>query len=161
MKKRYQIDREQAVRQFHKQAEESGQELQLHLPLKEVAAALRQSVGELMRQAGLELMQLIMDNEVRQLAGRTTSGAKPSRSPTAGAASKASSSSMDRRSPFSGRGCAATTATNNPWAAMRCSAAPSRSTTPFGTSSCSGSRHGITRKPCGSLPPPMASKSQR
>ena len=69
MKKRYQIDREQAVRQFHKQAEESGQELQLHLPLKEVAAALQQSVGELMRQAGLELMQLIMDNEVRQLAG--------------------------------------------------------------------------------------------
>ena len=52
MKKRYQIDREQAVRQFHKQAEESGQELQLHLPLKEVAAALQQSVGELMRQAG-------------------------------------------------------------------------------------------------------------
>ena len=69
MKKRYQIDREQAVRQFHKQAEESGQEPQLHLPLKEVAAALQQSVGELMRQAGLELMQLIMDNEVRQLAG--------------------------------------------------------------------------------------------
>ena len=56
MKKRYQIDREQAVRQFHKQAEESGQELQLHLPLKEVAAALQQSVGELMRQAGLDLM---------------------------------------------------------------------------------------------------------
>ena len=69
MKKRYQIDREQAVRQFHKQAEESGQELQLHLPLKEVAAALQQGVGELMRQAGLDLMQLIMDNEVRQLTG--------------------------------------------------------------------------------------------
>ena len=69
MKKQYQIDREQAVRRFHKQAEESGQELQLHLPLKEVAAALQQGVGELMRQAGLELMQLIMDNEVRQLAG--------------------------------------------------------------------------------------------
>ena len=68
MTKRYQIDREQAVRRFHKQAEESGQELQLHLPLKEVAAALQQGVGELMRQAGLELMQLIMDNEVRQLA---------------------------------------------------------------------------------------------
>ena len=69
MTKRYQIDREQAVRRFHKQAEQSGQELQLHLPLKEIAAALQQGVGELMRQAGLELMQLIMDNEVRQLAG--------------------------------------------------------------------------------------------
>ena len=69
MKKQYQTGREQAVRRFHKQAEESGQERQLHLPLKEVAAALQQGVGELMRQAGLELMQLIMDNEVRQLAG--------------------------------------------------------------------------------------------
>ncbi len=69
MKKRYQIDREQAVRRFHEQAKESEQELQLHLPLQEVAAALQDGVGELMRQAGLELMQLVMDNEVRQLAG--------------------------------------------------------------------------------------------
>ena len=160
MKKRYQIDREQAVRQFHKQAEESGQDLQLHLPLKEVAAALQQGVGELMRQAGLDLMQLIMDNEVRQLAGEHYQRAKPS-SPTAGAARKASSSWLDRRSPCSVRGCAATTVTNNPWAAMNCSAAASRSTTPFGTNSCWGSRRGITPKPCGSLPPPRASKSRR
>ena len=69
MKKRYQIDREQAVRRFHRQAEESEQEPQLHLPLKQVAAAPQQGVGQLMRQAGLELMQLIMDNEVGQLAG--------------------------------------------------------------------------------------------
>ena len=69
MKKRYQIGREQAVCRFHKHAEESGQELQLHLPLKEVAAALQDGVGQLMRQAGLELLQLVMDNEVRQLAG--------------------------------------------------------------------------------------------
>ena len=69
MKKRYQIGREQAVRRFHRQAEESEQELQLHLPLKEVAAALQDGVGQLMRQAGLELLQLVMDNEVRQLAG--------------------------------------------------------------------------------------------
>ena len=37
--------------------------------LKEVAAALQEGVGQLMRQAGLELMQLVMDNEVRHLAG--------------------------------------------------------------------------------------------
>jgi len=41
VKKRYQMDRESAVRGFCKQAEESEQELQLHLPLKEVAAAVR------------------------------------------------------------------------------------------------------------------------
>lgn len=69
MKKRYQIDRESAVRRFRKQAEESEQELQLHLPLKEVAATLQEGVGQLMRQAGLELMQAIMDNEVRNIAG--------------------------------------------------------------------------------------------
>ena len=39
------------------------------MPLKQVAAALQDGVGQLMRQAGLELMPLIMDNEVRQLAG--------------------------------------------------------------------------------------------
>lgn len=56
MKKRYQIDREDAVRQFRKRAEQSEESLQLHLPLKEVAAALQEGVGHLMRQAGLELM---------------------------------------------------------------------------------------------------------
>ena len=69
MKKRCQIDREDAVRQFRKRAEQSEESLQLHLPLKEVAAALQEGVGHLMRQAGLELMQLVMDEEVRELAG--------------------------------------------------------------------------------------------
>ena len=70
VKKRYQIDREDAVRQFRKRAEQSEESLQLHLPLKEVAAALQEGVGHLMRQAGLELMQLIMDEEVRELTRR-------------------------------------------------------------------------------------------
>lgn len=69
MKKRYQIDREKAVRRFQQQAEQEDREVQLHLPLKQIAAALQEGVGTLMRQAGLELMQLIMEDEVRQLAG--------------------------------------------------------------------------------------------
>ena len=44
-------------------------EIQLDLPLKQIAAALREGVGSLMRQAGLELMQLVMEDEVHQLAG--------------------------------------------------------------------------------------------
>ena len=52
MKKRYQIDRQDAVRKFRQHAQESEQELQLQLPLKEVAAALQEGVGHLMRQAG-------------------------------------------------------------------------------------------------------------
>lgn len=69
MKKRYQIDREKAVRRFQQEAAESERELQLALPLKQVAAGLQEGVGELMRRAGLELMQLVMEDEVRQLAG--------------------------------------------------------------------------------------------
>ena len=59
MKKRYQIDREQAVGKFQEQAKHSEESLQLTLPLKEVAAALQEGVGRLMRDAGLELMQLV------------------------------------------------------------------------------------------------------
>ena len=70
MKKRYQIDREKAVRRFESQAARGDQEVQLHVPLKQIAAALQEGVGELMRQAGLELMQLIREEEVRQLAGQ-------------------------------------------------------------------------------------------
>ena len=69
MKRRYQMDREKAVRRFESQAARGDQEVQLHLPLKQIAAALQEGVGELMRQAGLELKQLIMEEEVRQLAG--------------------------------------------------------------------------------------------
>ena len=70
MKKRYQIDRERAVQNFQKQAQHSEESLQLALPLKQVAAALQDGVGHLMRQAGLELMQLIMAEEVRQTGRR-------------------------------------------------------------------------------------------
>ena len=69
VKRRYQIDREKAVRRFREDTERDDREIQLHLPLKEVAAALQEGVGELMRQAGLEMMQLIMADEVRRLAG--------------------------------------------------------------------------------------------
>ena len=69
MKRRYPIDRAKAVRRFREQAQQEDREIPLHRPLKEVAAALQEGVGELMRQAGLELRQLIMEGEVRQLAG--------------------------------------------------------------------------------------------
>ena len=71
MKRRYQIDREKAVHRCERQVAEEDREVQLQLPLKQIAAALQDDVGELMRQAGLELMQLIMEDEVRQLARRT------------------------------------------------------------------------------------------
>jgi len=39
------------------------------LPLAEIVGLLQQGVGNLLRQAGLELMQLVMDEEVKSLAG--------------------------------------------------------------------------------------------
>ena len=131
MKKRYQIDREQAVRQFHKQAEESGQELQLHLPLKEVAAALQQGVGELMRQAGLDLMQLIMDNEVRQLAGEHYQRRQAEQSYRWGR-EKGFLVVDGQKVPIQRPRLRSDDGHEQPLAAMNCSAAPSRSTTPFG-----------------------------
>ena len=53
MKRRYQTDREKAVRRFQEKADQGDREIQLHLPLKQIAAALQEGVGTLMRQAGL------------------------------------------------------------------------------------------------------------
>jgi hypothetical protein len=49
MKKRYQIDQQRAVQQFRR--------------------LLQEGVGNLLRHAGLELMHLVMDEEVKSLAG--------------------------------------------------------------------------------------------
>ncbi len=58
MKRRYQIDCEIEVRQFRDDAQQGGREIQLHLPLKHIAAALLDGVGALMRQVGLGLINL-------------------------------------------------------------------------------------------------------
>ena len=133
MRRQYQIDRQRAVRRFHKQAEESEQQLQLNLPLKEVAAALQEGVGHLMRQAGLELMQLIMDNEVRHLAGERYQRRGRSNH-FAGDERTAFWLSMGRRFPSSVRDCVARKDGSNVWEATNRSAVPSRSMLPFGTS---------------------------
>jgi hypothetical protein len=39
------------------------------LPMAEVVGWLRKGVGELVRQAGLQLMELLMQEEVRELVG--------------------------------------------------------------------------------------------
>jgi transposase-like protein len=43
--------------------------VQMVLPLAEMVGWLRQGVGELIRQAGLQVMELLMQEEVRELAG--------------------------------------------------------------------------------------------
>src|SRR5271167_1981824 len=69
MKKRYQIDQQRAVQAFRQLAQEENPNLQMIFPLTEVVGLLQEGVGHLMREAGLALMSLVMEEEVRHLAG--------------------------------------------------------------------------------------------
>ena len=69
MKKRYQIDQQRAVQQFRKLATEQNPNIQMILPLADIVGLLQEGVGNLLRQTGLELMHLVMDEEVKSLAG--------------------------------------------------------------------------------------------
>lgn len=69
MNKPYQIDSQRAVKRLEQMAAEQDPAVQLVLPMAEMLGWLRQGVGELIRQAGLQLMELLMEQEVRELAG--------------------------------------------------------------------------------------------
>ena len=69
MKKKYQIEKQRAVQGFRKLAQDVNPTVQLMMPMIEVAAFLQEGVGHLQRQAGLLLMQAVMDQEVCHLAG--------------------------------------------------------------------------------------------
>ena len=69
MKKQYQIEQQRAVQQFRRIATEQNPNIQMILPLAEIVGLLQQGVGNLLRETGLALMQAVMEEEVRQLAG--------------------------------------------------------------------------------------------
>ena len=69
MKKRYQIDKQRAVQQFRRLATEENPNIQMVLPLGEIVGLLQEGVGHLLREAGLTLMSLVMEEEVRHFAG--------------------------------------------------------------------------------------------
>jgi hypothetical protein len=69
MKRRYQIDQQRAVQEFRQLAREQNPNLQMIFPMTEVVGLLQEGVGHLMREAGLALMSLVMEEEVRHLAG--------------------------------------------------------------------------------------------
>ena len=69
MKKPYQIESQRAVRQLEEMAADGNPAVQMMLPMAEMMGWLRKGVGELIRQAGLQLMDLLMQEEVRELAG--------------------------------------------------------------------------------------------
>ena len=69
MKKPYQIEAQRAVKQLEAMAAEGNPAVQMVLPMAEMMGWLRKGVGELIRQAGLQLMDLLMQEEVRELVG--------------------------------------------------------------------------------------------
>ena len=56
MKKPYQIETQRAVKQFEAMAADGNPAVQMMLPMAEMVGWLRKGVGELVRQAGLQLM---------------------------------------------------------------------------------------------------------
>jgi transposase-like protein len=69
MKKPYQIEAQRAVKQLEAMATDGSPAVQMLLPMAEMVGWLRKGVGELIRQAGLQLMDLLMQEEVRGLVG--------------------------------------------------------------------------------------------
>src|ERR1700739_376368 len=69
MKRRYQIDQQRAVQQFRQLAREENPNIQMIFPMATVVGLLQEGVGHLLREAGLALMNLVMEEEVRHLAG--------------------------------------------------------------------------------------------
>src|ERR1700704_2068928 len=69
MKRQYQIEKQRAVQQFRRIATEENPNIQMILPLAEIVVLLQQGVGNLLRETGLALMQTVMEEEVRHLAG--------------------------------------------------------------------------------------------
>src|SRR6266404_2308137 len=69
MKKPYQIEAQRAVRQLEEMAADGNPAVQLVLPMAEMVGWLHQGVGALIRQAGLRVMELLMEEEVRERVG--------------------------------------------------------------------------------------------
>jgi putative transposase len=69
MKKPYQIESLRAVKRLEEMAADGNPAVQMMLPMAEMVGWLHKGVGELIRQAGLQLIQLLMEEEVKQLVG--------------------------------------------------------------------------------------------
>ena len=60
MKKPYQIDSQRAVKQLEAMAADGNPAVQMVLPMAEMLGWLHKGVGELIRQAGVQLLGLLM-----------------------------------------------------------------------------------------------------
>src|SRR5260370_39098726 len=103
MKKQYQIDKQRAVQQFRQLATEENPNIQMILPLAEIVGLLQDGVGHLLREAGLSLMSLVMEEECVTWPGNGMNSMPPAWL-TAGARKTATASWTAQRYPSKGRG---------------------------------------------------------
>jgi putative transposase len=126
MKKPYQIETQRAVKQLAEMAADGNPAVQMVLPMAEMVGWLRKGVGELTHQAGLQLMDLLMQEEVREpvdersqrQAERTASRWGSERGYCVVMGQKVPIERPRVRTPRTTRKCG--------WAVMRCSTAVSR-----------------------------------
>ena len=69
MKKTYQIEAQRAMSRLEEMAATGNPVVQMVLPMLEMVGYLREGVGELVRRAGLQLLELMMEAEVQELVG--------------------------------------------------------------------------------------------
>jgi putative transposase len=69
MKKPYQIESLRAVKRLEEMSADGNPAVQMVLPMAEMVGWLHKGVGELVRQAGLQLIELLMEEEVKRLVG--------------------------------------------------------------------------------------------
>src|SRR3954449_3667405 len=69
MKKPYQIESQRAVKRLEEMVADGNPTVQMVLPMAEMVGWLREGVGELIRRAGLQMIELLMEEEVRHLVG--------------------------------------------------------------------------------------------
>src|SRR5450631_1106548 len=69
MKKPYQIESQRAVKRLEEMAADGNPAVQMVLPMAEMVGWLRKGVGALIRQAGLRVMELLLEEEVRERVG--------------------------------------------------------------------------------------------
>ena len=133
MKRPYQIDQQRAVQRFRQLAREENPAIPMVFPMAEVVGLLQEGVGHLMREAGLALMSLVMEEEVRHLAGERHEQHPARRAPTAGGKRPVTAWWTGRRCRSKERVCAARNRASNGWAVTNCSSAVDRWKTRYGT----------------------------
>ena len=132
LKKQYQIEQQRAVQQFRRIATEQNPNIQMILPLAEIVGPVAARRGEPAAGNGLALMQTVMEEEVRHLAGDAISSTKVA-ARTAGVRRTATAWWTARRCRSGKPGCVRRDSGNNVWVATNCSSVADRCSWACGT----------------------------